>query len=167
MDFSAGSVVTCSYFMASFTRSVLKRYIETTSGPQFHNCQTKSWSTRNVMLTWVSLERRLLACRWAAENSRGPSNSKVISKGCPPNESLCHPTHLLSVQTKEQQASASVPIMRTSVWIGIIFDTVTVNGTLDVGLHEVSKFGSTPCLVICHHADRFGALGFKLEPLEY
>jgi hypothetical protein len=60
-----------------------------------------------VTLTCESLERRLLACRWAAENSRGPSNSKVISRGCPSNELLSHPTHLLSAQVREAQVLVS------------------------------------------------------------
>jgi hypothetical protein len=50
----------------------------------------------------------LLACRWTAENSRGPSNSKVISSGCPPKELLSQPTHLLPARTTEAQTSAAV-----------------------------------------------------------
>jgi hypothetical protein len=71
---------------------------------QFHNYQRK----REETLTWESLEGRLLACRWTAENSRGPSNSKVISSGSPPKELLSQPTHLLPVRTTEAQTLAAV-----------------------------------------------------------
>ena len=50
----------------------------------------------------------MLACRWTAENSRGPSNSKAISSGCPPKELLSQPTHLLPARTTEAQTSAAV-----------------------------------------------------------
>jgi len=104
-----------SYFMLPYSGVILlyatlylsccpPGYIGTIFELQFHNYQRK----REETLTWESLERRLLACRWTAENSRGPSNSKVISSGCPPKELLSQPTHLLPARTTEAQTSAAL-----------------------------------------------------------
>lgn len=116
--------LSCRHFMTS--------YIEITSGPQFHTYQPRRLSTMKEMLTWVSMERRLLVCRWAAKNSRGPSNSKVIWTGCPPKVSLSHPIHLLSVYRKERQTSASVQSSNNTdvvSWIHTIIDIFTYNNS--------------------------------------
>jgi hypothetical protein len=109
---------------------------------QFHNYQRK-----RETLTWDSLEKRLLACRWTAENSRGPSNSKVISSGCPPEELLSQPTHLLPARATETQTPASIQChSNRRSYMNIMIEYCPLSKAKCI--HDVSGVGCTPAFML-------------------